>query len=187
MTFIAKWLASQTSISSVSLGDSFWAILLGAAWVNWVQGNMPSIDWEWIKAAQQTELYIAVSLVMLCINIDQLSQLASKALLVSYVDTPILFIFCAMIGIYIMKMDRESAIILSGATLICGSSAAVALATSVGAKGKAEMPIVVLSIFTIPSIVALPYIAHALGINAYTAGAWFGGCVDSTVRRLILL
>ena len=78
-------------------------------------------------------------------------------------------------------MDKESAIILSGATVICGSSAAVALATSINSKGKAELPIVVLSLFTIPSIVILPYIARASKINDFTAGAWFGGCVDSTV------
>lgn len=134
----------------------------------------------WLKVAQQTELYIAISLVLLCIDISVLRPLAPRALFVSWIDTPTLFMVIAWFGWKVLKIDTQTAIIMSGATFICGSSAAIALGASMGVPQKTEMPIAIISIFTIPSIIALPYVAKRLALSATVSGAWFGGCVDST-------
>jgi uncharacterized membrane protein YadS len=106
--------------------------------------------------------------------------LAPRALFVSWIDTPTLFVVVAIMGVSWLKIDLQTAMIMSGATFICGSSAAIALSASLGAGSKADLPIAIISVFTIPSIIALPYIAKAIGISSKVAGAWFGGCVDST-------
>lgn len=69
-SFLSKWLAAQKSIKSASLGDSIWAILFGAIIRNAMGGKaMPDGRSKplppWLKVAQQTELYIACSLVLL--------------------------------------------------------------------------------------------------------------------------
>ncbi|KAI9231934.1 MAG: hypothetical protein BYD32DRAFT_429603 [Podila humilis] len=184
-SFLSKWLAAQKSIKSASLGDSIWAILFGAIIRNAMGGKaMPDGRSKplppWLKVAQQTELYIACSLVLLCINFNVLKPLAPRALFVSWIDTPTLFVVVAMMGTAWLKIDLQTSMIMSGATFICGSSAAIALAASLGAGKKADLPIAIISVFTIPSIIALPYIAKAIKISATVAGAWFGGCVDST-------
>jgi len=114
------------------------------------------------------------------IDFEVLKPLAPRALFVSWIDTPTLFVVVAIIGTSWLKIDLQTAMIMSGATFICGSSAAIALAASLGAGSKSDLPIAIISVFTIPSIIALPYIAKALNISAKVAGAWFGGCVDST-------
>lgn len=134
----------------------------------------------WLKVALQTELYIAISLVLLCIDISVLRPLAPRSLFVSWIDTPLLFMVVALFGSRFMRIDLQTAIILSGATFICGSSAAIALGASMGVPHKTQMPIAIISIFTIPSIIALPYIARRLNLSPTVSGAWFGGCVDST-------
>ncbi|KAG0341681.1 hypothetical protein BG004_005946 [Podila humilis] len=180
VSFLSKWLAAQKSIKSVSLGDSIWAILFGAVIRNAMGGKaMPDGRSKplvpWLKVAQQTELYIAIS-----IDFNVLKPLAPRALFVSWIDTPTLFVVVAMMGTAWLKIDLQTSMIMSGATFICGSSAAIALAASLGAGKKADLPIAIISVFTIPSIIALPYIAKAIHISATVAGAWFGGCVDST-------
>jgi uncharacterized membrane protein YadS len=117
---------------------------------------------------------------LLCIDISVLRPLAPRALFVSWIDTPTLFIILAYFGWKVLKIDTQTAIIMSGATFICGSSAAIALGASMGVPHKTEMPIAIISIFTIPSIIALPYVAKRLTLSAIVSGAWFGGCVDST-------
>ncbi|KAF9340756.1 hypothetical protein BGZ91_000338 [Linnemannia elongata] len=185
LSFLSKWLAAQKSIKSASLGDSIWAILFGTILRN-VMGGKALPDGRskplppWLKVAQQTELYIAISLVLLCIDFTVLKPLAPRALFVSWIDTPTLFVVVAILGVSWLKIDLQTAMIMSGATFICGSSAAIALSASLGAGNKADLPIAIISVFTIPSIIALPYIAKAIGISAKVAGAWFGGCVDST-------
>lgn len=185
LSFLSKWLAAQSSIKGASLGDSIWAILFGTVLRNAMGGRaMPDGRSKpmppWLKVAQQTELYIATSLVLLCIDFTVLKPLAPRALFVSWIDTPTLFVVVAMIGTAWLKIDLQTSMIMSGATFICGSSAAIALASSLGAGSKADLPIAIISVFTIPSIIALPYIAKAIGISPTVAGAWFGGCVDST-------
>lgn len=70
LSFLSKWLAAQKAIKSASLGDSIWAILFGAILRNVMAGS-PQPNGRskplppWLKVAQQTELYIATSLVLL--------------------------------------------------------------------------------------------------------------------------
>ncbi|KAG0001776.1 hypothetical protein BGZ79_004163 [Entomortierella chlamydospora] len=185
LSFLSKMLASQRNIKSASLGDSIWAILFGTLLRNIMAGT-PLPDGRskslpaWLKVAQQTELYIAISLVLLCIDFSVLKPLAPRAIFVSWIDTPSLFVLVALIGTTWLRIDLQTSMIMSGATFICGSSAAIALSSSLGAGSKSDLPIAIISVFTIPSIIALPYIAKAVGISAKVAGAWFGGCVDST-------
>ncbi|KAI7848325.1 hypothetical protein BDC45DRAFT_547266 [Circinella umbellata] len=179
VALISKMLASNVHLNKASLGASIWAIIFGFVLRNVIDmlgKRLPG----YLKVAQQTELYIAASLVLLCIDISVLRPLAPRALFVSWLDTPLLFMVIAWVGWRVLKIDRQTAIILSGATFICGSSAAIALGASMGVPHKSQMPIAIISIFTIPSIIALPYIAHRLEFSSAVSGAWFGGCVDST-------
>ncbi|CAO3668627.1 hypothetical protein G6F70_007617 [Rhizopus microsporus] len=181
IALISKMLASNVTLHKASIGDSIWAIILGCLLRNVIpfftkSNSLP----PWLKIAQQTEPYIAISLVLLCIDISVLKPLAPRALFVSWIDTPTLFMIVAYFGWKILKIDTQTAIIMSGATFICGSSAAIALGASMGVPHKTEMPIAIISIFTIPSIIALPYIAKRFDFSATVSGAWFGGCVDST-------
>ncbi|KAI9322681.1 hypothetical protein BX666DRAFT_2017199 [Dichotomocladium elegans] len=179
VSLVSKMLASNVVLSKASLNSSIWAIIFGFLLrniIDWMGRKMPKS----IKVAQQTELYIATSLVLLCIDIAVLRPLAPRALFVSWIDTPTLFMVVAILGWRILKIDKQTSIILSGATFICGSSAAIALGSSMGVPHKTQMPIAIISIFTIPSIIALPYIAKHLDMSPTVSGAWFGGCVDST-------
>ncbi|KAJ2957049.1 hypothetical protein NQZ79_g7184 [Umbelopsis isabellina] len=182
IALISKMLASNVVIKSASLGDSIWAIIFGAVLRNLfsIRQNYRDRLPPWLKIAQQTELYIAISLVLLCIDMSVLKPLAPRALLVSWIDTPTLFMVVAYFGYKVLKIDMQTAIIMSGATFICGSSAAIALGAAIGAPSKTEMPIAIISVFTIPSIIALPYVAKSLYFTPEVSGAWFGGCVDST-------
>ncbi|KAI7904512.1 uncharacterized protein BX663DRAFT_431343 [Cokeromyces recurvatus] len=196
IALVSKMLASNVVLKKASISDSIWAIVLGCCLRNFIsfisffkakRTSHHSTDTttlrlpSWLKIAQQTELYIATSLVLLCIDINVLRPLAPRALFVSWIDTPILFMVVACFGWTLLKMDPQIAIILSGATFICGSSAAIALGSSMGVPPyKTAMPIAIISIFTIPSIIALPYIAKELKLSPTVSGAWFGGCVDST-------
>ncbi|KAG2235496.1 hypothetical protein INT48_007894 [Thamnidium elegans] len=181
IALVSKMLASNEILKKGSIGDSIWAIILGCFLRNMLPFfTKSSIIPPWLKTAQQTELYIAISLVLLCIDITVLKPLAPRALFVSWIDTPTLFLVVAYFGTKVLKIETQTSIIMSGATFICGSSAAIALASSMGVPHKTEMPIAIISIFTIPSIIALPYVAKSLEFSPKVSGAWFGGCVDST-------
>jgi len=71
--------------------------------------------------------------------------------------------------------------ILTGCTVICGSSAATAIRNSLKGREKDQKDaILISSLLTIPCIIILPIISKALDLSDEIAGSWFGGCVDST-------
>lgn len=177
-SFLSKLLAAEDAIHAAKIGDSIWAIVFGMFLVNVI---FPKETPTWLKIAQQTELYIASSLVLLLIDLQQLGTLGSRAFLVAWVDTPVLCVLMVYFGWRILKVHITDAIILCSTTLICGSSAAIAMTNALHLpKEKSELSIAISSLMTIPVIGFLPPLAMALGMNSYEAGAWFGGCVDST-------
>ena len=71
--------------------------------------------------------------------------------------------------------------ILSGCTLICGSSAATAIRNSLKGQEKDQKDLILISsLLTIPCIILLPMAAVTLNLSDDIAGSWFGGSVDST-------
>eukprot|EP00010_Vexillifera_abyssalis_P001750 CAMPEP_0201555562 /NCGR_PEP_ID=MMETSP0173_2-20130828/49808_1 /ASSEMBLY_ACC=CAM_ASM_000268 /TAXON_ID=218659 /ORGANISM="Vexillifera sp., Strain DIVA3 564/2" /LENGTH=267 /DNA_ID=CAMNT_0047967417 /DNA_START=457 /DNA_END=1257 /DNA_ORIENTATION=- len=135
-----------------------------------------------IRVASQTGLYISISLVLLCVDLSVVKDIIGPSIGVAWIDTPILFVCFSAVGFYLLKIDLHLSILLSGAAVICGTSAAIALATVVSRDSPhdVDIPIAIISIFTVPAIVGLPYAARALGFGMEEAGAWFGGCIDST-------
>ncbi|KJE97090.1 hypothetical protein CAOG_07561 [Capsaspora owczarzaki ATCC 30864] len=180
LSLLAKMIAKQRDIKSASLGDSIWAIFLGMFFSNFVWREKAKTP-KWVAISMQTELYIATSLVLLCIDFSVLGPLAPRAIVVAWIDTPIFFILMSFFGFYVLGINIHSAIIMAGTALICGSSAAIALTVALNVrKSVADIPIAISSLLTVPSIIGLPFLANALGLSADASGAWFGGCVDST-------
>ena len=62
---------------------------------------------------------------------------------------------------------------------MCGGSAITATGSAIKAPQEEQaLAISLVSFFTIFYMLALPYIAQALGIDPAVAAAWIGGCVS---------
>lgn len=178
LTFLSKVLAQQVNVKAAYVGSSIWAIFFGMILANVIFRNGIPV---WLKVAQQTELYIATSLVLLLIDFSELKPLATRALLVSWIDTPVLFVLMSYVGHRVFGLAMPQSLIMSACALVCGSSAAMAIAAAMSLKkDQTDMTIAISSIMTVPAIVFLPRLAIGWDLSERAAGAWFGGCVDST-------
>jgi uncharacterized membrane protein YadS len=80
-----------------------------------------------------------------------------------------------------MQDQQQLAMVLTCATAVCGASAATATYGCVGGpKEVLTVSIAIVNLFTIPQMLALPFLAKAMGLSARVSGAWFGGAVDAT-------
>ncbi|TPX53997.1 hypothetical protein SeMB42_g00512 [Synchytrium endobioticum] len=105
---------------------------------------------------------------IILIGFSVLSPLIGRAVIVSWIDTPILSVMVSALVWWALKLDLQLSIIMSGATMICGSSAAMALSSSMGATRKAELQIAILSIFKPASISMRDYLRLSLHSPPYT-------------------
>eukprot|EP00045_Choanoeca_perplexa_P004357 m.37665 g.37665 ORF g.37665 m.37665 type:complete len:531 (-) comp12530_c0_seq1:121-1713(-) len=178
VALFARWVAQQTDISDAGLSYEVWALLVGI-----LVANVFALP-DWLKQAAKGEFYIKVGLVLLGLDMRTVGDLGGPGLMVSWLVTPIV----VLIGyrLFAMKVLRMQdapnlAIVLTCATSVCGASAATAIYGCVGGRKEVlTVAIAVVNLFTIPQMLALPYISSALGFDARVSGAWFGGSVDAT-------
>jgi uncharacterized membrane protein YadS len=80
-----------------------------------------------------------------------------------------------------MHTNKGLALIVVGATLICGESAAVAISSTI--KGNAQDLTLVTSMIALISIfqiIFIPIFCRLVQMNEFIAGGWIGGSVDTT-------
>jgi len=115
------------------------------------------------------------------LNFQKLKEIIWNSLFIAWIDTPILFVVFSYLGVKLFKLRPKQSMILTGCTVICGSSAATAIRNSLKGREKDQKDaILISSLLTIPCIIVLPMISKALDISNEISGSWFGGCVDST-------
>jgi len=80
-----------------------------------------------------------------------------------------------------MHQNKGLALIVVGATLICGESAAVAISSTI--KGNPQDLTLVTSMIALISIfqiIFIPIFCRLVQMNDFVAGGWVGGSVDTT-------
>jgi uncharacterized membrane protein YadS len=81
----------------------------------------------------------------------------------------------------LLKLDDKMRAVMSTALSVCGVSAAIAAAGSVGAKKEQVTYVTTLVILVaLPMMVLSPIIGNAMHLPEPVAGAWFGGNIDTT-------
>ncbi len=182
IVFVLAWLAqtvgAQGTLRSWGLGYALWALGLGLLVSNTV--GAPA----WLEVGARSELFIKMGLVLLGAELllGRIVELGGPGLLVAYLVTPVIILLMWSFGTRVLQMPSKAlTIIIACATSVCGVSAAVAVAAAVRAK-KEELTLGIglTMIFTVGMMVGMPALSRALGLDAWVAGAWIGGTVDST-------
>lgn len=180
ISVISKIIGANVILKSGGLGDSVWAIIIGALITNTVFFSRNQLP-DWLKNVVVTEFYIKISVVLLAVDLSLFGQIGLQGFITTWVDTPIVLGVMFLVGVFIFRLSKDDSIILVGGATICGSSAATAITSSIGGdKQVASLVIAIMSFFTVPLIPTMPLFATALKINPRVSGAWIGGSVDST-------
>jgi uncharacterized integral membrane protein (TIGR00698 family) len=182
VVFVLAWLAqtigAQSTLRSWGLGYALWALSLGLLISNTL--GAPA----WLEAGARSELFIKIGLVLLGAELllGRIVELGGPGLMVAYLVTPVIILMMWSFGTRVVRMPSKAlTMIIACATSVCGVSAAVAVAAAIRAK-KEELTLGIglTMIFTVGMMVGMPALSRALGLDAWVAGAWIGGTVDST-------
>jgi uncharacterized membrane protein YadS len=178
LTLQTNIIGNHQLLKSIGLGSSVWNIFFGL-----IIRNSPLV---WFhdachKKILSLEFLIKVSVVLLAIDLVVIKSIGFPGLAVAWGETIVIVLLIFAIGKYMLSMDTQEALITTCCTTICGSSAATAICTAI--KGDKEMTtslITISSVFTIPAIPLIAIMAQQMKMVPTAAGAWIGGCVDST-------
>uniref|UniRef100_A0A6B2L5S4 Sulfate exporter family transporter n=1 Tax=Arcella intermedia TaxID=1963864 RepID=A0A6B2L5S4_9EUKA len=175
---LSKLLGTFDPFKQHGFGESVFCILLGFAFRNLLPGAYAA---HYAKGLLSMEFIIKIGIVLLALNFEAVAVIGAKSLLVAWLETSAVLAGVYWIGRGVLRMDSPSAIVTSGGLSICGSSAAMAITDTIKSdKAQTRSLIAMMSLLTIPLIPVLPSVSLSMGLNSDTAGAWIGGCVDST-------
>ena len=110
-------------------------------------------------------------------------QVGLAGLMVAWLVTPVCVVLIFVGGTrYIAPSSSRSLVALLAAGIsVCGGSAITAVAAAIQAPQEEQaLAISIVSFFTIICMLALPYIALAVGMDVSVAAAWIGGTVNNT-------
>jgi uncharacterized integral membrane protein (TIGR00698 family) len=178
LALAAQVLGKQAWLKGAGLEYALWALLLGLAIANTV--GTPAV----LREGARSELFVKTGLVLMGgeLLFQRILDLGAPGLVVAWVVTPTVIVTMWLLGTRVLRMGSKSLVmVIACATSVCGVSAAIAAAAACRAK-KEELTLAVGTtlVFTVLMMVAMPFVARAMGLDDHVAGAWIGGTVDST-------
>lgn len=138
-----------------------------------------------IDLCAKTVLRIGVALLGMRISVDLLVGLGAGTIvmLVSAIAATIIF---GLVAARLLGCDWRLALITSGSVAICGASAAMAIAAVLPKNEFSERNLLftVLSVTVLSTLamIAYPFAAHAIGLDARATGIFFGGTIHDVAQ-----
>ncbi len=131
---------------------------------------------RWLDAGFRVEFYVKLGIVLLGATLP-LTLIVwagpiaiAQASIVSIVTFSVIYIVATR-----LRLDKRLAATLGVGGAVCGVSAAIAVASAVGAKREhAPIAITLVILWAIVMIFVLPLVSRALGLPAGVGGAWIG-------------
>lgn len=102
----------------------------------------------------------------------------------TWIPTSLLIIFGYIFSQLVLRMSGKKALslILIGGVVICGESAAIAIASVVGGSKDDALTFVVslIAITSVLQMIVIPFFVLGVGMDPVIAAGWIGGSVDTT-------
>jgi uncharacterized integral membrane protein (TIGR00698 family) len=131
---------------------------------------------HWLDAGFRVEFYIKVGIVLLgaTLPFTLIIWAGPTAIIQASIVSLVTFSVIYWVAVR-LKLDRRLAATLGVGGAVCGVSAAIAVASAVGAKKEhAPIAITLVILWAIVMIFVLPLVSRVLGLPAGVGGAWIG-------------
>ena len=169
----AYFLGNQIPI----IGGPVFGILFGIAAATF---NRPASFESGIKFTGKKILQYSIILLGFEMNLFHVMEVGSQSLYVMIFTLITAFVTAYSIG-KILKLDKDTTILIGAGTAICGGSAIVAVAPVIGAKDQdVAFSISTIFLFNIIAVFIFPAIGHFLNLSDTGFGMWAGTAINDT-------
>ncbi len=169
----AYFLGNQIPI----IGGPVFGILLGIAAATF---KRPASFESGIKFTGKKILQYSIILLGFEMNLFHVMEVGSQSLYVMIFTLITAFGIAYSIG-KLLKLDKDTAILIGAGTAICGGSAIAAVAPVIGAKDQdVAFSISTIFLFNIIAVFIFPAIGHFLNLSDTGFGMWAGTAINDT-------
>ncbi len=191
LLFVALFAASATYISeffffqNLGISPLIIGIVLGMIYANTLRGHLPKEWGEGIVFSTKTLLRIAIVFYGFRLTFQSIAQVGLAGIIVSSLIVTLTFIIGYFFGTKILKLDKETTILTSTGSSICG--AAAVLATEPVLKSSAYKSAIAVStvvLFGTISMFLYPYLykTGVLDLATDSMGIYIGGTLHEVAH-----
>jgi uncharacterized integral membrane protein (TIGR00698 family) len=178
-------LAALPGISGLGISPLIVGIVAGAIYGNTLRAGMPAAWAAGINFSARKLLRIAVAFFGLRISLQEIAQVGLPGLAVSVIVVLSTLAVGVWVGMKVMKLDRDTALLTAAGSAICGAAAVLAFESTLQSKPEKSAVAVgsvvlfgTLSMFVYP----LLYRAGWLHLDTVGAGLYFGGTIHEVAQ-----
>ncbi|WP_248319906.1 MULTISPECIES: YeiH family protein [unclassified Caballeronia] len=189
--FVALFAAAVTRLSALpaiaGLGISplIVGIVAGALYGNALKDGMPQSWAAGVNFSARKLLRIAVAFFGLRVSLQEIAQVGLPGFAVSALVVVSTLVIGTWVGMKLMKLDRDTALLTAAGSAICGAAAVLAFESTLQSKPhKSAMAVGSVVLFGTLSMFLYPIAMHAgwLHLDTLGAGLFFGGTIHEVAQ-----
>ncbi|VXC05600.1 conserved hypothetical protein; putative inner membrane protein [Burkholderia sp. 8Y] len=189
--FVALFAAAVTRLSALpfiaGLGISplIVGIVAGALYGNALKDGMPQSWAAGVNFSARKLLRIAVAFFGLRVSLQEIAQVGLPGFTVSVLVVVSTLVIGTWVGMKVMKLDRDTALLTAAGSAICGAAAVLAFESTLQSKPhKSAMAVGSVVLFGTLSMFLYPIALHAgwLHLDTLGAGLFFGGTIHEVAQ-----
>lgn len=178
-------LAALPAIAGLGISPLIVGIVAGALYGNTLRARMPTQWAAGVNFSARKLLRIAVAFFGLRVSLQEIAQVGLPGLTVSVLVVASTLAVGMWVGMKLMKLDRDTALLTAAGSAICGAAAVLAFESTLQSKPEKSAVAVgsvvlfgTLSMFVYP----LLYRAGWLHLDTLGAGLYFGGTIHEVAQ-----
>ncbi|RME83959.1 MAG: YeiH family putative sulfate export transporter, partial [Zetaproteobacteria bacterium] len=159
--------------------------VLGMFYANTLRHRLPAAWAPGIVFSAKSLLRIAVALYGFRISVQELWQVGPKGLLASAAMLATTFVLGAWLGMRLLRLDRDTSLLVSAGSAVCGAAAVLATEPVLGAKPhKSAVAVGTVVLFGTISMFLYPFLERAgvLGLPPEVYGVYVGASVHEVAH-----
>ncbi|WP_206952268.1 YeiH family protein [Trinickia acidisoli] len=178
-------LAALPAIAGLGISPLIVGIIAGALYGNTLRAGMPAHWAAGVNFSARKLLRIAVAFFGLRVSLQEIAQVGLPGLTVSVLVVVSTLLLGTWLGMKLMKLDRDTAILNAAGSAICGAAAVLAFESTLQSKPEKSAVAVgsvvlfgTLSMFLYP----LMYRAGWIHLDTLGVGLFFGGTIHEVAQ-----
>jgi uncharacterized integral membrane protein (TIGR00698 family) len=178
-------LAALPAIAGLGISPLIVGIVAGAFYGNTLRAGMPAHWAAGVNFSARKLLRIAVAFFGLRVSLQEIAQVGLPGLTVSVLVVVSTLLLGTWLGMKLMKLDRDTAILNAAGSAICGAAAVLAFESTLQSKPEKSAVAVgsvvlfgTLSMFLYP----LLYRAGWIHLDTLGVGLFFGGTIHEVAQ-----
>jgi uncharacterized integral membrane protein (TIGR00698 family) len=178
-------LAALPAIAGLGMSPLIVGIVAGALYGNTLRAGMPTQWAAGINFSARKLLRIAVAFFGLRVSLQEIAQVGLPGLTVSVLVVLSTLAVGVWVGMKVMKLDRDTAILTAAGSAICGAAAVLAFESTLQSKPeKSAVAVGSVVLFGTLSMLVYPLLYRAgwLHLDTLGAGLYFGGTIHEVAQ-----